>query len=253
MAGNATAHLRALVFDVFGTVVDYRGTIIREGIALNAAKGLAVDWAAFADAWRAEYRPNMDRVARGELPWLNLDALNRMALDTVLDQFGAQALTDDERERLNRVWHRLTPWPDAVAGLRRLRQHYTLATLSNGNIALLVEMAKHSGLPWDCIFSAEWVHAYKPDPRTYQMTYSLLALQPEQVMLVAAHPSDLRAARSCGLRTAYVRRPHETGSAAAAPDLENPEVASFDVRAADFTDLAAQLIAENAETKWPTP
>lgn len=238
MAGSDVARVKALAFDVFGTVVDYRGTIIAEGRELNATKGLAVDWAAFADAWRAQYRPNMERVARGELPWTNLDALHRLALDELLAQYGVTSLHEDEIIHLNRVWHRLAPWPDAVPGLTRLRKKFILTTLSNGNVALLVDMAKHAGLPWDLILSAELVRAYKPDPRTYQMTYGLLGMEPGEVMLVAAHPGDLRSARIHGLKTCLVPRPFEHG-----PDAI-PEAAGdgeFDLTATDFGELARQL------------
>ena len=229
--------MRALVFDVFGTVVDYRGTIIREGEQLNRDKGLQVDWAAFADAWRGQYRPNMQRVMKQELPWTNLDGLHRMALDELLKQFGVTSLSEDEKIHLNKVWHRLQPWPDAVAGLTRLKQHYILGTLSNGNVSLLVDMAKYSNLPWDVIFSAELVKAYKPDPRAYQMTYELLGLQPQQVMLVAAHADDLQAAQRVGLRAGFVSRPLEYG-----PDktLDPIQEGMFDSVASDFEDLARQ-------------
>ena len=230
--------VKALAFDVFGTVVDYRSTIIREGAALNAAKGLSVDWAHFADAWRGRYRPNMDRVMRGDLPWTNLDALHRMALDELLVEFNVPSLDEREKDHLNRVWHRLQPWPDAVEGLTRLKSTYILATLSNGNVALLVDMARHSGLPWDVIFSAELVRAYKPDSRTYLMVPSLLGLDRHEVMLTAAHQNDLRAAQAQGLRTAFVPRPLEFGPDHP-PDLA-PDLA-FDIIASDFLDLAAQL------------
>ncbi|HEU5349683.1 MAG TPA: haloacid dehalogenase type II [Ktedonobacterales bacterium] len=238
MAVGNLAEVKALAFDVFGTVVDYRGTIITEGEALNLARGLTVDWAAFADAWRGRYRPNMDRVARGELPWMNLDALHRLALDDLLAQHGVTTLTEEEKRRLNRVWHRLRPWPDAVAGLTRLRAEYILATLSNGNVALLVDLARYAGLPWDFIFSAELAQAYKPDPRTYQMLYRLLDTQPNEVMLVAAHPDDLRAARDQGLRTCFVPRPLEAGPQATPPRIAEPGV---DLVATDFEDLARLL------------
>ena len=236
MASNT--QLRALVFDVFGTVVDYRGTIIREGEQLNREKGLTVDWATFADAWRGQYRPNMQRVMNHELPWTNLDALHRMSLDELLPEFGVTSLSENEKVHLNKVWHRLTPWPDAVEGLTRLKQRYILGTLSNGNVGLLVDMAKYSSLPWDVIFSAELVKAYKPDPRPYQMTYQLLGVQPSEVMLVAAHKDDLLAAKAQGLRAGFVPRPLEKGPHGAYDSTPDP---SFDVVASDFVDLARQL------------
>lgn len=232
--------IKALTFDVFGTVVDYRRSIIREGERLNQAKDIDIDWASFADAWRGLYRPNMGRVGRGELPWMNLDALHRLTLDKLLEEFKITALSEEEKVHLNQVWHRLLPWPDAVAGLTRLRQKYIVATLSNGNVALLVNMAKYSKLPWDCIFSAELARVYKPDPRAYQMAIDLLGLRAEQVMMVAAHRDDLRAAQTVGMRTGFVLRPLEAGPQRI-PDL-TPDP-TFDVVASDFIDLADQLEA----------
>lgn len=232
------AGVQALTFDVFGTVVDWRGSIIREGEALGAAHGLEVDWAAFADAWRGGYRPSMARVRSGELPWTKLDALHRMILDELLDKFSIRTLSEADKQHWNRVWHRLTPWPDSVPGLTRLRQHYVLATLSNGNVALLTNMAKHGGLPWDCILSAEIVRHYKPDPETYLGAADLLGLQPSEVMMVAAHKSDLKAAQAVGLRTAFVERPHEFGSGVEVDVGPDPDI---DVHACDFNDLADQL------------
>lgn len=232
--------VKALTFDVFGTVVDYRSTIIQEGEQWNREKNLKVDWGQFADAWRGRYRPSMAKVARGELPWTNLDALHRLALDELLHEFNIDNLNEAEKVQLNRVWHRLQPWPDAVEGLTRLRQKFILATLSNGNVRLLVDMAKYSRLPWDCIFSAELVKAYKPDPRTYQMTFELLGLEPHEVMLVAAHPDDLKAAQAQGLKTAFVLRPLEAGPNPKQPPLM-PAPTDFDYISTDFNDLANQL------------
>lgn len=228
----------ALVFDVFGTVVDWRGSIIAEGEALGRTMGLSVEWPRFADAWRRKYGPSMDRVRRGEIPWTNLDALHRASLDELLVEFNIGGLGEAETADLNRAWHRLRPWPDAVPGLTRLRTRYTLATLSNGNVALLTNMAKRAGLPWDCILSAELARAYKPDRAVYQMAADLLGLPANAVMLVAAHPGDLRAARDAGLRTAYVPRPLEWGTDAPPPEPPDP---SFDIVANDFEDLAAKL------------
>jgi len=236
--------IRALAFDVFGTVVDWRGSIIREGQALSAAKGWRVDWPAFADAWRAGYRPAMERATAlgpdGEGAWANIDTLHREILDGLLSRFGLDGLTEVERAHLNRVWHRLAPWADSVRGLRRLKSRFVISTLSNGNIALLVDMAKHARLPWDCVLSAEIVRKYKPDPAVYQMAARLLGFEREHVLMVAAHPSDLAAAARAGLRTAYVPRPLEYG-----PDGRGEAVGDlrFDLVATDFVDLAAQLAA----------
>lgn len=231
--------VRALAFDVFGTVVDFRSTIIDEGREIEARTGVRLDWAELADRWRGRYAPSMDRVRSGELPWTVLDDLHRAALDDVLAELGGEALSEAERDAFNLVWHRLRPWPDAVPGLTALRRDYTLVTLSNGNVALLVDMARNAGLPWDCVMSAEWVRAYKPDPRTYRMVPELLRLRPEQVMMVAAHVNDLHAAAAQGLRTAFVPRPHEHGPATVLPGAE--ELAGIDVVAEDLEDLAVRL------------
>jgi 2-haloacid dehalogenase len=238
MAQLDVAQIKALTFDVFGTVVDWRGSIIRQGEQFGAERGLKVDWAAFADAWRGAYRPSMDRVRRGELPWTNLDALHRMVLDELLIKFGISGLSEAEIDHLNRVWHRLDPWPDAVEGLTRLRRRFVLATLSNGNVALLTNMAKYGGLPWDCILSAELAKHYKPDPEAYQTAADLLGLPPAQVMMVAAHKDDLRAAQRVGFKAAFVTRPYERGPDHT-PDL-TPDPA-FEVHASDFIDLAGKL------------
>ena len=230
--------VKALVFDVFGTVVDWRGSLIREGRRLGKRKGLKVDWAAFADAWRAGYKPAMARVRSGALPWTTIDRLHRMILEDLLRRFGIRGLSEAEKIEFNRAWHRLAPWPDARAGLARLKRRYVIATLSNGNVALLVNMAKHAGLPWDTVISAELFHHYKPDPEAYLGTAALLDLAPAEVMLVAAHKDDLRAAAACGLRTGFVPRPLEKGPTSE-PDV-NPERA-FTVNAKDFVDLARKL------------
>lgn len=232
--------MKALVFDVFGTVVDWRGSIIREGRALGRKKKLAADWPAFADAWRAGYKPAMARVRSGELPWTKIDALHRMILDGLLARFGLQGLSEEERDDLNRVWHRLEPWPDARAGLARLKRRHVIATLSNGNVALLTNMAKRARLPWDCILSAEVVRHYKPDPETYLGAADLLGVRPQELMMVAAHKDDLHAARACGLKTAFVPRPKEYGPGVKVDTSREP---AFDVHARDFNDLARKLEA----------
>jgi 2-haloacid dehalogenase len=235
---------QALVFDVFGTVVDWRGSIAAEGARLARDWGLApaIDWAAFADAWRGRYRPSMERVARGELPWTNLDGLHRLSLEETLAEFGLTDLSEEQLVHLNTVWHRLDPWPDSVAGLARLRRRFIVATLSNGNVALLVHMAKRAGLPWDCILSAELFRAYKPDPRVYRGAADLLGLPPGEVMLVAAHQDDLRAAQRVGLRAAFVPRPLEYGPGRAPDPTPDP---AFDYVATDFLDLAEQLVTDS--------
>jgi 2-haloacid dehalogenase len=229
--------IKALAFDVFGTVVDWRGSLIREGELLAKRKGLAADWAAFADAWRAGYHPAMDRVRKGELPWTHIDRLHRMILDSLLPKFSLAALNESEIEDLNRAWHRLAPWPDSVPGLNRLRGRYVLATLSNGNVSLLVDMAKNAGLPWDCVLSSELFGHYKPDPEVYRGAAQLLNLGPDEVMMVAAHPPDLKAAQKCGLKTAYVPRPLEYGPQSTLA----PHDGKFDIVADSFLDLAEKL------------
>ncbi len=229
--------IKALTFDVFGTVVDWRGSVIREGERLGREKNLDVDWSAFADAWRGRYKPSMQRVRTGEVPWTNLDALHRASLEGLLEEFGISGLAEEEKDHLNRVWHQLDPWPDSVDGLARLKRRYIIAPLSNGNVALLTNMAKQAGLPWDLILSAELARHYKPDREAYLTSVELLGLRPEQVMMVAAHPDDLHAAADAGLRTAYVHRPHEFGPGAE-PEPQEPV---FDYAATDFTDLAEQL------------
>ncbi|MEZ4727371.1 MAG: haloacid dehalogenase type II [Caldilineaceae bacterium] len=230
--------IKALTFDVFGTVVDWYGTIVREGQAWGQSKGIAVDWAQFALDWRAGYAPAMNRVRQGALPWQTIDALHRLILDELLVNYNITGLSEGEKEQWNRVWHRLAPWPDAIRGLTRLKQRYIIATLSNGNVALLTNMAKHSGLPWDSILSAELFRHYKPDPEVYQGAAALLGLPPSQVLMVAAHQSDLRAAQAVGMQTAFIPRPLEYGPENT-PDL-TPDP-SFDLVAVDFIDLADQV------------
>jgi 2-haloacid dehalogenase len=238
-APNDTHTVKALTFDVFGTVVDWHGSVAREVRAFATKKGLRVNAVKFTKAWRAGYRPAMDRVRSGELPWTKIDVLHRMILDDLLAKFKiADALSEEEKVDLNRVWHRLKPWPDTVRGLKRLKQRYIIATLSNGNTGLLVDLAKHGGLPWDCVFSSETFHHYKPDPEMYLGAADVLDLQPGEVMMVASHKHDLRSAASNGLKTAFIKRQHEYGRNNN-PDLE-PE-ADFTINAESFTDLAEQL------------
>jgi len=231
-------HPSALVFDIFGTVVDWRASIVREGQALQQRLNLGTDWPALADAWRTGYQPAMRRVAKGELPWTNIDGLHRAILDELIPRFGLDALDEAQRDQLNRVWHRLAPWPDAVAGLTRLKRRHQIATLSNGNVSLLVEMAKRAGLPWDCVLSAELIGRYKPDLEVYRGAARLLGFEPGQVLMVAAHPSDLVAAQQAGLMTAYIPRPDEHGPGGW---MESTEGCRFDWTASDLIDLADQL------------
>ena len=225
---------KVLAFDIFGTVVDRHGTIAREVGTLYPQ----VDGDAFALAWRAGYRPAMQRVMAGELGWTLIDALHRMTLDALLPKFGLAHLDEAQRRHLNKVWHRLDAWPDSVAGLTRLKSRFIICTLSNGNLGLLAEMAKHAGLPWDCILSAEVFRAYKPDPATYLGVAKVFDVEPREVMLVATHHDDLAAARGCGLQTAYIERPMECGPNGVKDDSRDP---TNDWHTRSITALADQL------------
>lgn len=236
----AVPSVGAILFDVFGTVVDWRGGVTRAGESLGKDKNMSVDWAVFADTWRGEYAPSMDRVRKGELPWTRLDELHRESLERLLQRFEVEGLSEEEKEHLNRAWHRLEPWPDSVPGLSRLRERYVIAPLSNGNVSLLVEMAKRAGLPWDVILSAELARRYKPDPEAYLTSAALLDLPPGEVMMAAAHPSDLRAAADLGLRTAYIHRPLEWGPQAQPPEM--PDESEFDLVTQSIEELADRLI-----------
>jgi len=228
----------ALTFDVFGTVVDWRTSVIREGEMLSQEKGFDVDWGEFADRWRGGYGPSMNRVRTGELPWTKIDVLHRMVLDELIVEYGLTGLSEEETDHFNRVWHRLIPWPDTVRGLHRLRSQYLITTLSNGNVSLLTNMAKNVGMPWDCILSSELAGHYKPDPEVYLMAAELLSLPPNRVMMVAAHKGDLRAAQRVGLKAAFVARPFERGPGRTVDTSPEPD---FDYWASDFEDLAEQL------------
>ncbi|MDP6552904.1 MAG: haloacid dehalogenase type II [Arenicellales bacterium] len=235
---SSPASLRAVLFDVFGTVVDWRSSIAREVQAALIHHSVSVDSIAFADRWRALYQPAMSRVRSGEIDFIPLDDLHRQNLDQVLEEFSVDCLSEPEKVDLNLAWHRLDPWPDTVAGLRRLKKGYVVGTLSNGNIALMVNMAKRAQLPWDVILGAEVARAYKPQPQAYLGSAQALGLVPGECMLVAAHNDDLKAAAQCGFKTAFVERPFEHGS-----DQQSDLVAQgdYDYVARDFVDLAAQL------------
>jgi len=234
----ALSNLAAVTFDVFGTVVDWRGSIIEEGERVWRGRGLDVDWAAFADAWRGLYQPAMQRVRSGEIGFVKLDLLHRQNLDQVLEQFGHADFPQADRAELNRVWHRLRPWPDTVAGLTRLKSRYIIATLSNGNIALMVNMAKNADLPWDAILGSEVARQYKPHPDAYRLSAAALDLPPERCMLVAAHNGDLVAAGEAGFQRAFVARPCEHGPG---QQIDLHAEHAFEIVARDFLDLADQL------------
>jgi len=232
------SEVKALIFDVFGTVVDWRSSIINQCQELGRLKGVDADWGEFADSWRGQYRPFMDKVRNGNLPWTNLDALHRMSLDVVLDQFGLSGFSDSERDQMNLFWHNLSPWSDSVPGLYRLKSRYIIATMSNGNIALMTNMAKNGGLPWDCILGAEVAQHYKPDPESYLTAVNLLGLKPNQVMMTAAHQGDLLASQKVGLQTGFIPRPMEHGPDRTPDPTPDP---SFNVVATDFMDLATKM------------
>ena len=230
--------VKAMLFDTFGTVVDWRGSLIRDLSVWGAGQGVTADWAGFADRWRGQYQPQMERVRSGARPWVNLDALHREILDMLLAELGASGLSDAQRRHVNKVWHRLDPWPDSVEGLTRLKRRYIIGPLSNGNVALLTNLAKHANLPWDVIMSTELTRSYKPQPMAYLGACELLDLSPGEVMMCAAHNSDLSAARAQGLKTAFFARPTEHGPGQST-DLAAAE--QWDVVAADIRDLADRV------------
>ena len=227
--------MKALVFDVFGTVVDWRSGVARE---VTRVLGPEVDAAAIADEWRARYVPSMKRVRKGEQPWANLDQLHRASLEALLPDFGVKDADEKTIQELVLAWHKLDGWPDSVAGLTRMKKDHVIASLSNGNVSLLVEMAKHAGLPWDTVFSAEIFGHYKPDRETYEGAARLLGIEPGELMMVAAHVDDLAAARKYGLRTAYVHRPNEYGPKHPPPPERDPLA---DHNVASLTELAERL------------
>jgi 2-haloacid dehalogenase len=226
---------KVIAFDIFGTVVDWHGSIAAEVQKLK----LPVDANAFATAWRKGYQPAMARVRSGELPWTKIDDLHRMILDEILQEFAITHLSESEKRHLNLVWHRLSPWPDTVRGLTLLKNKFTIVTLSNGNLGLLANMAKNAALPWDLILSAEVFRHYKPDPETYLGVAEIFDLQPLEVMLAAAHKDDLLAAHHCGLQTAFIERPFEYGHDHIRQDLHQESFTNY--HAKDIIDLAVQL------------
>jgi 2-haloacid dehalogenase len=236
MAGKSD--VKALLFDVFGTVVDWRTSIIADLTQFGAGKGIAADWAQFTDDWRALYQPALEEVRSGRRAWTILDVLHRESLEALLDRHKITTLSEAEKDHINRAWHRLEPWPDSVEGLTRLKRRYIIGTLSNGNIGLLTRMAKHAGLPWDVILGAETARAYKRLPQAYLANAQLLNLEPGQVMLAAAHNDDLAAAAAVGLRTAFVARPTEHGPHQKADFKAERD---WDVVADDFGGLASAM------------
>lgn len=232
--------VRALLFDVFGTLVDWRAGVARELEVFGRERGIVADWTELTDAWRAAYVPSMERVRRGELPWMNLDALHALSLRELAPRFGLPTFAEADLQRCVKSWHRLDPWPDVRLGLERLRREWILSTFSNGNLALLIDLARRGDLRFDVLLSAEIFRCYKPDPQTYLGAAELLGLAPRDVMLVAAHASDLRAAAAHGLRTAFVARPQEFGS----PEKADRPAAEFDFAVATLNELADRLSSD---------
>jgi 2-haloacid dehalogenase len=228
----------AIVFDTFGTVVDWRSSLIADLSAYGSNRGVNADWPALVDAWRAAYQPSMNRVRKGELPWMTLDKLHRASLDRLVADFGITGLSEADLVHINLGWHRLHPWPDAVPGLTRLKSRFIIGPLSNGNVSLLLDMAKFASIPWDMIFGSDLFGHFKPDPETYLGVARLLDLRPDQVMMAAAHNGDLAAARSHGLLTAFFPRPAEYG-----PHQNRDRAAEqdWDIVATDIQDMAARL------------
>jgi 2-haloacid dehalogenase len=234
------ANVKACVFDVFGTVVDYRTSVIADATERGKAKNLKVNWVEFADRWRMGYGPAMHRVRKGEIPWTNLDDLQRKILEDLLKQYRIEGLSDEEKIDWSHVWRRLEPWPDSVEGLTRLKKKYIISPMSNGNVALMTHLAKFAGLPWDLVLGSDLVRHYKPDREMFLSAPFYLDLGPEEVMMCAAHVDDLQAARSYGLRTGFIYRPYEYGGGpVGVPDKAKP--GEFDVVSASIVDLAQQL------------
>jgi 2-haloacid dehalogenase len=231
--------VRALLFDTFGTVVDWRGGLISRLEGWGKSRGIAADWPKLVDGWRMAYPPSLQRVRTGEREWAVLDVLQRESLQKLALELGITGLDETAADEMVRMWHELPPWPDSVPGLQRLRTRYVIAPLSNGHVALLVRMAKTVGLPWDAIFGADVFRHYKPDPETYLGAAGLLGCQPDEVMLVASHPSDLDAAAKCGLRTCYVSRPLEYGAGRVVE--ATPEPGRFDLMVVGLDELASVL------------
>jgi 2-haloacid dehalogenase len=234
----ATKQPVAIVFDTFGSVVDWRGSLIAELTAFGRERGVNADWTALVDAWRGSYHPSMDRVRKGQQPWTVLDDLHRASLNRLVEEFGIRGLSEADMQHINLGWHRLKPWPDSVMGLARLKRKFVIGPLSNGNVALLTNMAKHAGIPWDVVFGSDLFQHFKPDPETYLGVAKLLGLEPGQLMMGAAHNNDLAAARKCGLMTGFFPRPTEYGPHQSRDFAAEQE---WDVVATDIEDMAAKL------------
>lgn len=229
---------KVILFDVFGTVVDWRGSLIRELNAFGALRGVQADWPALVDAWRGAYAPELAKVLKGEAPWRKLEAIQRASLEGLVEAQAIEGLTGADLDEINSYWRRCRPWRDSVAGLRRLRRRFVIAPLSNGDMALLVEMARRGGLPWDAVISTELFHSFKPHPSNYLGACDLLGVAPAEAMMAAAHPADLKAARAQGLATAFVWRPREYGR----KPRPRPQ-GDWDLSVDSLTELASRLEA----------
>jgi len=234
---SAPQEVKVLFFDVFGTLVDWRSGVAREAKALVGAKGRQLDWLAFADAWRGEYQPAMNDIRAGRVPFCKLDILHRGNLDRILPRFRLAGLEEPARAELNLAWHRLDAWPDVPPALLRLAKCFRLAPVSNGNISLMVDLARRNRFPWDAVLGAEYAGDYKPKPRVYLAAAEAFDCSPAQCMMVAAHSHDLAAAAVLGLRTAHVARPDESGPGTG----ERAPSVAVDIAAADLMDLADRL------------
>jgi 2-haloacid dehalogenase len=235
---NTLKNVKAMTFDVFGTVVDWRSSISREVKSIASPKGVDIDWNNFADKWRDGYGPSMNKVRTGELPWLKIDDLHKIILDELLISLNINVFSDEEKTHLNKAWHRLTPWNDSVEGLTNLKKSFVITTLSNGNVSLLVNMAKFGGLPWDTVLSAELCNHYKPDKEAYLSTSQFLGFPIKEIMMVAAHKGDLKAAKENGMCTAYIPRPLEFGTKTMIDDSDENYI---DIKATDIIDLSNKM------------
>jgi 2-haloacid dehalogenase len=230
--------VKALLFDYFGTVVDWRSTVIEEGEAISRKLGISVDWPKFADSWRLDgYIATIMKVASGQMPWAPIDIVHRRKLDPLLQEYQVNGLSEEQIHSFNQVWHRLKPWADSVEGLTRLKKEFIVAPFSNGDFNLLVNSVKLSGLPWDCILSGDMFKKFKPNPEIYKDAVALLGMKPEETMMVACHPIDLESAKKTGMKTAFVSRPLEFGPQGPQKSMTSP----VDLNVRDFLELATKL------------
>jgi 2-haloacid dehalogenase len=241
-SSNLNTPIKALIFDVFGTLVDWRTSVASHAKTLLSAQH-SIDWLAFADAWRDQYQPSMQKVRSGEIPFCSLDTLHLINLNRVIQDFSLKGIDENTKQELNLAWHRLNAWSDTLEGLTRLRERFVIAPCSNGNISLMIDLARHNRFHWDAILGSEIAGNYKPNPIVYRASVKALGLGPNEVMMVAAHTSDLKAAAEQGLKTAFIARPLEHGPKGSKnhPQAETQALTSVDYSATDLLDLAKQL------------